>query len=56
MGVAALGGAIAKQSMQKARDAGKTLWKNSEAGKNQEAADRLDMRERERALQALRNK
>lgn len=51
-GVAAYGGSIAQNSVKKAREASKENYKNSEGGKNKEAADRLDMQNR---MENLRN-
>ena len=45
-GVAGYGGSIAQNSLKKAREATKENYKNSEGGKNKEAADRLDMQNR----------
>lgn len=51
-GVAGYGGSIARESMKKVREAGQASWKNSDGGKNKEAADRLDMQNR---VENLRN-
>jgi hypothetical protein len=50
-GIAGYGGAIARQSMKKSREAGKAGFAGSEVGKNKAAADQVDMRQRVKKLE-----
>jgi hypothetical protein len=50
-GIAGYGGAIAKQSMKKSRDAGAKSFDGSEAGKNKQAAASVDMKSRIKNLE-----
>lgn len=55
-GMAAYGGSIAQNSLKKARESGIESFRNSDAGKNKEAADRLDMQNRVENLRNQQNR